>query len=97
MNFNEEDSSIILEAAYEVYINLINDAFAQGHIEDPLGMVSFFLGLHIAENIMYQKLVDNGCTIASIEQSREKINRISQDIIASVKGKMVQNPPDEKV
>ena len=79
--FDKIDKDAILEEAYEVYLKLLTEAVRDGVVEDPLKMVGFFLGLNIAENIMYQKLLDSGCTIEAIEMSKEKVSDISQDII----------------
>ena len=89
--------ALLMEEAYAVYTKILSAAIREGYTEDPLKMVAFFLGLNIAENIMYQKLIDTGCTIESIEKSKEKVSRISRDIIAQVKGKIVQPGDDEKV
>jgi hypothetical protein len=97
--FNNDDfeSSALLEEAYKTYSKILSEAIRSGQIDDPFKMVGLFLGLNIAENIMYQKLLDTGCTIESIEKSKEKIERVSQDIIAKVRGKIVQKATDEEV
>jgi len=95
--FEAIDKERLLEEAYEVYFKLLTDAVRDGVTEDALKMVGFFLGLNIAENIMYHKLLDSGCTIESIEASKEKVSEISQDIIAKVRGKIVVPSDGEKV
>tara|TARA_Y100001937_G_scaffold125802_1_gene193418 strand:+ start:1828 stop:2121 length:294 start_codon:yes stop_codon:yes gene_type:complete len=92
--FSKDD---LLEEAYEVYSKILEDAVNSGRTQDPFLLVALFLGLNLAENIIYQKLVDSGCTIESIEKSKEKIEGMAQDIIASVKGKMMAPPSDDKV
>ena len=93
-NFNKED---LLDEAYEVYLKILSEAVQEGRTEDPLKMVGFFLGLNIAENIMYQKLLDTGCTIEAIEKSKEKVSDIRKDIIATVRGKFVVPANKHKV
>ena len=95
--FDSIDRDAILEEAYEVYFKLLSEAVRDGVVDDPLKMVGFFLGLNIAENIMYQKLLDTGCTIEAIEISKEKVSEISQDIIAKVRGKFIIPTDGEKV
>jgi len=89
MIFDGKDTGMLMDAAYEVYSEILGAAIRDGSLDDPLKMVGLFLGLNIAENIMYQKLLDSGCTIESIEESKQKVTRISQKIIAQVKGKLV--------
>tara|TARA_Y100001938_G_scaffold135318_1_gene196832 strand:- start:458 stop:751 length:294 start_codon:yes stop_codon:yes gene_type:complete len=89
MIFDGKNSDRLMDEAYEVYSEILSRAIQRGTLDDPLKMVGLFLGLNIAENIMYQKLVDSGCTIESIEESKQKVSRISQKIIAQVKGKLV--------
>ena len=93
-NFNRDD---LMDEAYEVYFKILSDAIREGSLEDPQKMVGLFLGLNIAENIMYQKLLDSGCTIEAIEMSKEKITNISQDIIAKVRGQFITTDPGEEV
>lgn len=95
--FDKLKKEDILEEAYEVYFKLLTQAVREGSTEDPLKMVGFFLGLNIAENIMYQKLLDCGCTIETVEASKEKVSAISQDIIAKVRGKFVVPGGTEEV
>jgi len=95
--FDSFDKEEILDEAYEVYFKILTQAVQDGTVEDPLKLVGFFLGLNIAENILYQKLIDCGCTIETIEKSKEKISRISRDIIAQVRGKVVIATDGEKV
>ena len=98
--FDDDDdfaSSALLEEAYKTYSKILSEAIRTGQIDDPFKMVGLFLGLNIAENIMYQKLLDSGCTIEAIEKSKEKVERISQDIIAKVRGKFVQPTDIEEV
>jgi len=95
--FDSIDRDAILEEAYEVYFKLLSEAVKEGVVDDPLKMVGFFLGLNITENIMYQKLLDSGCTIEAIEISKEKVSEISQDIIAKVRGKFIVPTDGEKV
>jgi len=89
MIFDGKDNGVLIDEAYKVYSEILGNAIRNGAIDDPLKMVGLFLGLNIAENIMYQKLIDSGCTIESIEESKQKVSRISQKIIAQVKGKLV--------
>jgi len=91
------ESDALLEEAYKTYSRILSEAIRDGQIDDPFKMVGLFLGLNIAENIMYQKLLDSGCTIESIEKSKKKVERISQDIIAKVRGKFVQTVDEEEV
>jgi len=91
------EKDALLEEAYKAYSDILENAIKTGRIDDPFRMVAFFLGLNLAENIMYQKLVDTGCTLESIEKSKEKIEGMSRDIIAAVKGKMVSPGSDEKI
>lgn len=95
--FESLDRDKILEEAYEVYLKLLTEAVQDGVVDDPLKMVGFFLGLNIAENIMYQKLIDTGCTIEALELSKEKVAELSQDIIAKVRGKFIIPSDGEKV
>jgi len=94
---DEFQDNELIEEAYKTYTKILSDAIRLGQVDDPLKMVGLFLGLNIAENIMYQKLLDSGCTIESIEKSKKKVERISQDIIAQVRGKLVQGGGDDKV
>ncbi len=64
IDFDRDD---IMEEAYEVYFKILSEAVQEGRTQDPLRLVGFFLGLNIAENIIYQKLLDTGCTIEDIE------------------------------
>ena len=91
------DKDLLMQEAYNTYTEILESAIREGKIKDPFLMVGFFLGLNMAENIMYQKLVDAGCTIDSIEKSKKKIEEMSCDIIATVKGKMVAPGSDDKV
>jgi hypothetical protein len=93
----EFESSELMEEAYRTYSKILSEAIRNGQIDDPFKMVGLFLGLNIAENIMYQKLLDTGCTLESIEKSKKKVERISQNIIAKVRGKVVQPATDEEV
>ena len=92
--FSKDD---LLSEAYDVYTKILEEAIQTGRTQDPFKLVALFLGLNLAENIIYQKLVDSGCTIESIEKSKEKIEGMARDIIASVKGKMITPPSDDKV
>lgn len=94
---DEFESSELIEEAYKTYSKILSEAIRAGQIDDPFKMVGLFLGLNIAENIMYQKLLDTGCTIESIEKSKKKVERISQEIIAKVRGKVVQTTEPEEV
>jgi len=94
---DEFADNILMEEAYRVYVGILKTAIESGSIEDPLKMVGLFLGINMAETIMYQKLIDSGCTIESIEKSKEKVLNMSQEIIAQVKGKFVVTGDDEKV
>ena len=94
---DDYESSALMEEAYKTYSKILSEAIRTGQVDDPFRMVGLFLGLNIAENIMYQKLLDSGCTIESIEKSKEKVQRISQDIIAQVRGKLVQVTDTEEV
>lgn len=93
-DFNKED---LIEEAYEVYFKILSEAVREERLDDPLKMVGLFLGINIAENIMYQKLLDSGCTIEAIEKSKERVSAISQDIIAKVRGKFIFSNTGEKV
>ena len=98
MMFDDEFSrDALLAEAYEVYSQILEEAIRTGRTQDPFRLVGLFLGLSLAENIIYQKLVDTGCTIESIEMSKEKVEGMAQDIIAAVKGKMVAPPSDDEV
>jgi len=85
----QDDDGKLMEEAYTVYSEILGQAIRDGSLDDPVKMVGLFLGLNIAENIMYQKLLDSGCTIQAIEESKEKVASISQKIIAQVRGKLV--------
>jgi hypothetical protein len=87
--FHDDDDGKLMDEAYAVYSEILGRAIRDGSLDDPMRMVGLFLGLNIAENIMYQKLLDSGCTIASIEESKERVTTISQKIIAQVRGKLV--------
>jgi hypothetical protein len=97
--FEDDDieSGALMEEAYKTYSKILSEAIRTGQVDDPFRMVGLFLGLNIAENIMYQKLLDSGCTIESIEKSKKKVERISHDIIAKVRGKFVQPIDEEEV
>tara|TARA_Y100000356_G_C11135542_1_gene222429 strand:- start:117 stop:407 length:291 start_codon:yes stop_codon:yes gene_type:complete len=95
--FDKFDKTDLLDEAYEVYFKILSEAVREGRTEDPLKMVGLFLGLNIAENIMYQKLLDCGCTIEAIEKSKEKVSEISQDIIAKVRGKFIVSSGEDEV
>jgi hypothetical protein len=86
IDFDRDD---IMEEAYEVYFKILSEAVQEGRTQDPLRLVGFFLGLNISENIIYQKLLDSGCTIEDIEKSKERIQEISQRIVAEVKGRVI--------
>ena len=92
--FSKDD---LLEEAYAVYTKILEEAIKSGRTKDPFLLVALFLGLNLAENIIYQKLVDSGCTIESIEKSKEKVEGMARDIITSVKGKVLAPPPDDTV
>jgi len=94
--FDDKNNDALMEEAYCVYSEILARAIRDGTMDDPLKMVGLFLGLNIAENIMYQKLLESGCTISSIEESKAKVAGISQKIIAQVKGKMVLPDPEDK-
>jgi hypothetical protein len=96
MIFDGKDNGVLIDEAYKVYSEILGNAIRNGAIDDPLKMVGLFLGLNIAENIMYQKLIDSGCTIESIEESKRKVSHISQKIIAQVKGKLVIPDSEDK-
>lgn len=94
--FDGKNQDKLMDEAYGVYSEILSKAIKDGAMDDPLKMVGFFLGLNIAENIMYQKLLDSGCTIESIEESKAKVTKISQKIIAQVRGKLVMTDPEDK-
>ena len=87
--FYDDDDGKLMDEAYMVYSEILSRAIRDGSLDDPMRMVGLFLGLNIAENIMYQKLLDSGCTIGSIEESKTRVSTISQKIIAQVRGKLV--------
>ena len=95
--FNEDNKDILLAEAYKVYSKILEEAVGTGQTQDPFSLVGLFLGLNLAENIIYHKLVESGCSIESIEKSKEKVSKMAQDIIASVKGKMVAPGSDDEV
>ena len=64
------DSTDLMDEAYSVYSEILSDAIRAGKIDDPFRLVGLFLGINIVENILYQKLLDSGCTIESVEQSK---------------------------
>jgi len=92
---DKEEEGRLMDEAYTVYSELLARAIRSGAMEDPIKMVGLFLGLNIAENIMYQKLLDSGCTIGDIEESKKKVTTVSQRIIAQVKGKLVLPDSEE--
>jgi len=94
--FDGKNNDKLMDEAYAVYADILSRAIRDGSMDDPLKMVGLFLGLNIAENIMYQKLLDSGCTIESIEDSKRRVTAISHKIIAQVKGKMVISDPEDK-
>jgi len=94
--FDDKNKDALMEEAYHVYSEILSNAIRNGSMDDPLKMVGLFLGLNIAENIMYQKLLESGCTIDSIEESKTKVSKISQKIIAQVKGKLVLPDSEDK-
>lgn len=94
--FDGKNNDKLMDEAYTVYADILNRAIRDGSMDDPLKMVGLFLGLNIAENIMYQKLLDSGCTIESIEDSKSRVTAISHKIIAQVKGKLVISDPEDK-
>ena len=49
--FSKDD---LLEEAYKVYSKILEDAIRTGKTQDPFLLVSLFLGLNLAENIIYQ-------------------------------------------
>ena len=91
----QDDDGKLMDEAYTVYSEILGQAIRDGSLDDPVKMVGLFLGLNIAENIMYQKLLDSGCTIQAIEESKEKVASISQKIIAQVRGKLVIPPSSD--
>ena len=96
--FDDEFSKdALLAEAYEVYSKILEEAIRSGRTQEPFRLVGLFLGLNLAENIIYQKLIDTGCTIESIEKSKEKVEVMARDIIAAVKGKMITPPSDDEV
>jgi hypothetical protein len=94
--FDGKNNDKLMDEAYAVYADILSRAIRDGSMDDPLKMVGLFLGLNIAENIMYQKLLDSGCTIESIEDSKNRVTAISHKIIAQVKGKLVISDPEDK-
>ena len=94
--FDDKNNDKLMDEAYAVYADILSRAIRDGSLDDPMKMVGLFLGLNIAENIMYQKLLDSGCTIQDVEDSKERVNLISQKIIAQVKGKLVISDPEDK-
>lgn len=95
--FEKLDKKDLIDEAYEVYFKILSEAVREGRTEDPLKMVGLFLGLNIAEQIMYQKLLDCGCTIEAVEKSKEKVSEISQDIISKVRGTFIVGSGDTEV
>lgn len=93
----EIDKHFMLDKACEKYVEILQDAIRRGYTTDAVDLVSLFLGLGIAQNVMYQKLVDIGCAVGDIEQAKEKVDEVSTEIIASVKGKFTTTGSDEKV
>tara|TARA_Y100001938_G_C8012130_1_gene390587 strand:- start:476 stop:763 length:288 start_codon:yes stop_codon:yes gene_type:complete len=91
------DKIDMLDFACEKYVEILQYAIKKGYTGDPINIVSFFLGLGIAQNVMYQKLVDMDCTVEEIERAKKKVDEISTEIIASVKGKVTVPPSKEKV
>ena len=87
----------MLDMACEKYVEILQNAVRKGYTNDPAQLVSLFLGLGIAQNVLYQKLVDLDCTVEEIERAKEKVDAVSREIIASVKGKFTIPPTDEKV
>jgi hypothetical protein len=94
--FDDKDQGELMDEAYAVYSDILARAIRDGAMDDPVRMVGLFLGLNIAENIMYQKLLDSGCTIESIEESKKRVTTISHKIIAQVRGKLVLPDPEDK-
>lgn len=97
MKFEDFDRDDVLEEAYDVYFEILSEAVQSGRTEDPLKLVGFFLGLNICENIIYQKLLDSGCSIEAIEKSKEKVQGISQRIVAQVKGRFLVPSSDDEM
>jgi len=95
--FKGFESKDLMDEAYDVYSEILSNAIRNGQVDDPFKLVGLFLGINIVENILYQKLLDSGCTIESIEQSKEKVSNISQKIIAQVRGKMVIGDPESDI
>jgi len=91
------DHETMLDMACEKYVEILSNAVRKGYTKDPMDVVSLFLGLGIAQNVMYQKLVDMDCTVDDIDQAKKKVDEISNHIIASVKGKFNVPASDEKV
>lgn len=87
----------MLDLACEKYVEILQYAIRRGYTEDPMDIVALFLGLGIAQNVIYQKLIDLDCTVGEIEQAKEKVDEISREIIATVKGKMAIPSDGEKV
>ena len=52
------DNETMLDMACEKYVEILSNAVRKGYTKDPLDVVSLFLGLGIAQNVMYQKLVE---------------------------------------
>lgn len=94
--FDDKNNDQLMDEAYAIYTDILGRAIRDGSLDDPIKMVGLFLGLNIAENILYQKLLDSGCTIGDIEDSKERVSIISQKIIAQVKGKLVISDPEDK-
>ena len=87
----------MIDLACEKYVEILHEAIQKGYTSDPVEVVTFFLGLGIAQNVIYQKLIDLDCTPEDIEKARAKVDEISTEIIASVKGKVTVPPSGEKV
>ena len=87
----------MLDLACEKYVEILQDAIRRVYTEDPIETVSLFLGMGIAQNVIYQKLIDLDCTPDEIERSKERVDEISREIIANVKGKMTIPSDGEKV
>jgi len=87
----------MLDLACEKYVEILQDAIRRGYTENPVETVSLFLGLGIAQNVIYQKLIDLECTPGEIEQAKAKVDEISREIIANVKGIMAIPSDGEKV
>lgn len=87
----------MLDMACEKYIEILQDAIRRGYTNNSVDIVSLFLGLGIAQNVLYQKLVDLECTVDQIEKAKARVEEVSREIIANVKGRVTIPPSNEKV